>query len=362
MLRTLRQTVSFVIPAFLLLLNLGVVLCYWNRWDEWVAITLVPMWAWAAFGTFLSGIVWPTCKSRFALFTFGLWLITGLALSDETAGLLREFRGALTDGNPALSLTENAPGAERLRVATVNCAEGMIEATANLEKMKPDLILLQEAPESQLLEDLAVRIYGTDAGSVRTQQCAIIGRGRLSIAYDDPATGSLVATFERAGGGETIDVINLHLPKAMVRTDLWRPSSWAELSERRRSNRRLLRSLVEALPQRIGAESQIAGGSFGSPPSDDIFRLLRNVGMTDSFRQSGYGWGNTYPSSMPMLRVDQIWASARFQPVRSETFSSPHSDHRHVVTDFRRVNPPDALAQVPRRSLQKRLEPIPGIL
>jgi hypothetical protein len=344
MLRTLRQILSITIPATLLLMNLGVVLCFWNRWDEWVAVTLVPIWAWAAFGVVVSGIVWPACKSRFALFTFALWLATGIALSDETAGLLREFRAAVTRGTPSLSLTANAPGPDRLRVATVNCADGMIEATETLEKTKPDLVLLQEAPESPLLAALADRLYGADAGVVRTARCAIIGRGRLSITHDDAATGSLVATFERAGGGETIDVINLHLPSALPRTDLWRPDSWAELTERRRANRRLLRSLVEALPQRAGGRSQIAGGSFGTPPSDDIFRLLRNAGMADSFRQAGYGWGNTHPSTMPVLRIDQIWASEPYQPVRSETFSSGHSDHRQVVTDFFRVREPEALA------------------
>ncbi|MCB1090415.1 MAG: endonuclease/exonuclease/phosphatase family protein [Verrucomicrobiae bacterium] len=335
MLRSLRQILSIAIPVILLVLYLGVVLCFWNHWDELVVVTLIPIWAWAAVSLVLSALAWALSKNHLALASFGLWLVTGIALSDETTGLLRQFRAALTEGSAA---TEEP--AVRLRVATLNCAEGQIESTEALEKMAPDLVLLQEAPEPQALSALADRIFGTNAGIVRTDKCAIIGRGRLSIIADDPGTGSVVATFERADSGEIIDVINLHLPRAMVRTDLWDPSSWTDLTQRRKENRRLLRSLLENLPQRIGTEHQIVGGSFGTPPNDDIYRLLRKIGLTDSFRQSGYGWGDTFPSSIPFLRVDQIWATSKFIPIRSETFATDHSDHRYVVTDFRDTTAP----------------------
>ncbi len=119
------------------------------------------------------------------------------------------------------------------------------------------------------------------------------------------------------------------------------------MTEQRKINRRTLRDLLELIPrQNIGREAnkRLVGGSFGAPPSDDIYRLLRKIDLIDSFRQAGYGWGNTFPSSIPLLRVDQIWTSSSFQPIRSETLASEATDHRYVVSDFRQAGPVGKLA------------------
>lgn len=357
MLRSLRQILALAIPAGLIVLFCGVMLCFWNRWDELVVVTLIPIWAWAAASALLSALCWFLAKNRLALFTFALWLLAGIGLSDETAGLLRDFRSALGGAGPP-----PADPAARLRVVTAQGAAAGIGALGELEKLKPDLILIQEAPEPENLPVMAERLYGADAGVVRSGTGAIIGRGRLSIVHDNPGTGSLVAIFERAGTGDVIDVVCLDLPPSITRTDFWNPEAWAELTERRRSNRRLLRSLLEVLPRRLGDSLQVVGGDFGAPPSDDLFRLLRNAGLADSFRRAGYGWGNTCPVSLPLLRLDQIWASAQLEPLHSEPLRSVRSERRQVVTDYRLVRNPGAVVEaglpgLGRRGARTFLEP-----
>ncbi|MCB1064655.1 MAG: endonuclease/exonuclease/phosphatase family protein [Verrucomicrobiae bacterium] len=338
MLRRLRQFFAVAIPTVLVLVLAVVLLCYLNRWDELVVITLIPMWAWASVGMLVSIIAWPTLKSQFSLFTFALWLIAGVALSDETAGLLREFRAAVAGGNtPAEGATEQ-PAPERLRIVTLNCGEGNEDATSELKKLEPDIVLLQEAPERPFLIDLTSELFGADGTFIRSEQCAILARGRLGDSFTEAETGSLVASLERPNG-EQIDIVNIDLPRATPRFDIWNADCWQELIARRKANRRTLRKLLGTLPDRAGPEIQIVGGSFGAPPSDDLFRLLRSSQLVDSFRQSGFGWGNTFPGSVPVLRVDQIWTTYPFEPDRSETFSNAASDHRYVVSDFRRAIP-----------------------
>ncbi len=343
MLRRLRHFFAVAIPVFLVVVLLIVLLCYLNRWDELVVITLIPMWAWAGAGVLISIVAWPTLKSRLSLVTFALWLIAGVALSDETAGLLREFRAAVSGGKPKPASSE--PGPEKLRIVTLNCNDGTVEATTGLKKLAPDIVLLQEAPERAYLIDLTSELFGVEGTFIRSEQCAILARGRLGDSFTEASTGSLIATLERPGG-ESINVINLHLPSAAPRFDIWNAECWRVLTERRKSNRRTLRNLLDTMPNRSVSDLRIVGGGFGAPPSDDIFRLLRNAGLADSFRQSGYGWGNTFPASLPLLRVDQIWVSPLYVPERSETFSVGASDHRFVVSDFRRAGPGGKLASL----------------
>ena len=52
--RPLKKTLATLVPALLLILFIAVMICFLNRWDSMVAVTLIPVWAWAAFGMTLS--------------------------------------------------------------------------------------------------------------------------------------------------------------------------------------------------------------------------------------------------------------------------------------------------------------------
>lgn len=344
MLRRLRHFFAIAVPVGLILLLGVVLLCYSNRWDQAVVITLVPMWGWAALGMLLSAIAWPALKSPLSLVAFSLWLIAGIALSDETAGLLRVFRSGLTGDSPSPISSEK--GRDRLRVITINCEEGILEVTETLKKLHPDIVFLQNASDRAKLIDLTSELFGPKGSFVRSEGSAIISLGQLNNTFIDESTGSLVATLERPGG-ESINVANLNLPTAIPRFDLWESDCWKELVERRRSNRRTVRNLLSQLSNRGENRPRIVAGSFGAPPSDDIFRLLRNGGMKDSFRQAGFGWGNTYSKRFRFIRSDQVWGTVPYLPERSETISTELSHHLGVVSDFRQATPGVNLALAP---------------
>ena len=54
----------------------------------------------------------------------------------------------------------------------------------------------------------------------------------------------------------------------------------------------------------------------------------------DTFGAVGTGWGNTYHRRLPVLRLDHIFASRAFRPVRSRVVSIPESDHRMLISDL----------------------------
>ncbi|MCB1236257.1 MAG: endonuclease/exonuclease/phosphatase family protein [Verrucomicrobiae bacterium] len=336
MLRSLRSLLAIAIPALLLLLFGWVALCFLNRWDGMVPFTLVPIWAWAGLGMAGAALSWIMGSHRLSFFVFLLWLLTGVIASDETPGLFRGFLSALSAGKRPADLSPAGSGESRpnrLRVVTLNCALGNSDAAAQVRQFAPDIVLLQEAPSERRLAELAYDIWGADGTLLRSERCAILARGRLSQIYTEPVTSSLCATL-RIPGGPEIDIVNCHLHRALPRFDLWKRECWEALSGVRVENRRLLRSLLDSLPERGNRVPRIAAGDFGAPPSDDIFRLLRNADYLDSFHEVGRGWGNTFPSAQSLLRIDQIWSSPGLAPRSSEAARAEPSDHRMVVTEF----------------------------
>jgi endonuclease/exonuclease/phosphatase (EEP) superfamily protein YafD len=77
----------------------------------------------------------------------------------------------------------------------------------------------------------------------------------------------------------------------------------------------------------------IVGGDFNAPAGDAIFRTFRGR-LSDSFRQGGRGWGNTFSNNHPLFRIDQIWISPEWQAVSVVARKTKHSDHRMVVADL----------------------------
>jgi len=98
-------------------------------------------------------------------------------------------------------------------------------------------------------------------------------------------------------------------------------------------NRRLVRTHLGEHPISRENVGRIIAGGFGTPPGDDVYRPLENNGMLDTYRKRGLGWGNTYPSDFPVLRLDQIWVSPNLRPLKSLTRLNPESDHRIVVSE-----------------------------
>jgi endonuclease/exonuclease/phosphatase family metal-dependent hydrolase len=56
--------------------------------------------------------------------------------------------------------------------------------------------------------------------------------------------------------------------------------------------------------------------------------------FNDSFSTAGRGWGNTFQRRVPVLRLDSIYATRQFTPVRCRAVTTRKSDHRMVISDL----------------------------
>ncbi len=345
MFRMIPSFMAVAAPIALLALHFVVMMCYINHWDQFVTITLIPIWIWALIGIVLSLFSLLVLKGKLAILSLLTWLGTGLICADETPALVREIKDSYLRSNSATKQERGAKpnDGNHLRVITLNCTKRSIEAAKELKSLDPDIVFLQDGPPNPELRQLAQHFFGDQGSYVSSRQCSIIARGKLSQVDTEPLSSSVYATLETVDG-KKFDLINLHLQRSIPRIDIWNPECWKTHIAARKQNRSQLRAIAGMFPQRAFNWPRIIGGDFGTPPGDAIFQVL-SPNFDDSFKSAGQGWGNTYSKSFPILRIDQLWASEELIAVSGLVIPSTHSSHRIVVCDYRLAHPKGLLTQ-----------------
>jgi endonuclease/exonuclease/phosphatase family metal-dependent hydrolase len=200
--------------------------------------------------------------------------------------------------------------------------------------LHPDVVLLQESPTARDVEKFGRELFGADAGVFVGFDAAIIVDGNLEAAVMPPNHRAyFVRGRASIRGGPAIDVFSLRLTPACVRTDLWSPDCWREHIANRELRRSQLRVVAEEARKAGGSVPIVLGGDFNAPQDDAVFDLLRPF-LRDTFKSAGSGWGNTITNDMPVLRIDQIWASPSLQATAVITRKTAESDHRMVAADL----------------------------
>ena len=75
-------------------------------------------------------------------------------------------------------------------------------------------------------------------------------------------------------------------------------------------------------------------GDFNSTPHGWVYHHLA-AGLTDVFGRIGRGWGNTYHTRRPFVRIDYVLVSPDWQPLVAEVLDADLSDHRPLLVRLR---------------------------
>jgi len=323
--RRIQKTLATLLPILFLLAAMVLAASYLNRWDGMVALTLVPIWAWAGLGMVLSLLAWLVTRGSGLLVTFSLFLGLGLAFSEETRGLLREFSRSIEP--------KTVPdGRVLIRVVSFDL-EGADSDLRRVADWEPQILLLQGVPDGVPLEEFGESLHGEGSIVLAEDGLAILAHGELLNSLSEE-NGKVLHARLRLTGGLVVDTSTLVLGRCAPSYTLWNPATWHALAEARTTNRRKLRSYQGEHQISLATTARIIGGAFNTPPGDDVFRPLEGNGMVDVHRVAGLGWGNTYPSEYPALRLDQIWVSANLEPFETRTRMIPGTTRRAVVSDL----------------------------
>ncbi|MDR2585034.1 MAG: endonuclease/exonuclease/phosphatase family protein [Prevotellaceae bacterium] len=113
------------------------------------------------------------------------------------------------------------------------------------------------------------------------------------------------------------------------------PDEFLQAHRRIREAFRLRTLQVEAISQHIETITKpfILCGDFNDTPVSYTYHRLQR-GITDSFRQAGYGFGATFRYLWPSLRIDYILYNSAFTAKTHTTARVPFSDHYPVITEL----------------------------
>ncbi len=296
-----------------------------TRWqfDALAALRLIPAWCWLMAGVpalILARRLRP--RGWLVILTL-LWVLFVVTCVEESRSMARSVWSRVIASNnvEADSL--------RLRVVSLNCADGSLRTAREAAAMAPDILLFQESPGREDLERLATEFFGDSHGVLWSSDASIVARWpiqRLEVKEH------FVIGRVQPPNGPAFKVTSLRLAPPIVRYDLWNPACWREQAAKRQQHTQQSDQLANALINDIDFIN-IFGGDFNAPAHDRSTRGLRSFGR-DTFDKAGRGWGNTVLNTIPVLRFDQIWASGHFRPIAMWAVRSEHSDHRLVVSDL----------------------------
>jgi vancomycin resistance protein VanJ len=255
--------------------------------------------------------------------------------------------GPLMEGNVPLPRFPPPADAPRVRLLTYNikgALSGYDAVLAQVDRYQPDVVVFQEAlgwaDDTRTRQVLAERFAGwalVYSGDVciasrwplAGQETRFVGPRRVKYSGDPRKA---LRVWVQAPFGR-FQVIGTHFYTAMGAASLRR--EWRNLPGYIGGTLRARREQAEELSEwlRPGAEPLLLAGDFNTPPRGRVYGLLRRS-LGDCFADSAWGWGYTYPSRFPLLRIDYLFRSRHWQTVRCEVGGEAGSDHRPVFAEL----------------------------
>jgi vancomycin resistance protein VanJ len=319
-------------------LGLASVLCAWTlenfvgeRFGATALLTYFPQYGFALLPLVLSLLALR--KGRNALFflnifTLFLWAKLLLGFSVPTR-ILAQDKSAPT----VRVITYNVQRGER----------GVENLSRTLKEQHPDIICLQESQRSEPHisrfpgDRLQSEFRGWNvarAGDVMTLSHFPLLRWH---SYPLRGTRHILETTYSTPQGE-LRVLNVHVSTSL------RGQPYPPMEKKGRLRQIVSKAQPAAqvrLDQRPALQRAIAAGNsqtplvmagdFNTPPRGLFYRALESK-LDDAWTQSGWGTGHTFPSHLPLLRIDYIFLRGA-QSKRAFVPRSRASDHLPLVVD-----------------------------
>jgi endonuclease/exonuclease/phosphatase (EEP) superfamily protein YafD len=324
-----RRRFGWALVGLSLALHFLTIVAFSRQPDIMAAYTVMPIWIWGGIGLCLSCSAFLFLRASLSLIVSGIWAVTILLGADE-ARVLAHFNKEAPQPGPAAP----SRGASVMRVITLNCAHFEHgDPSEDLARWEPDVVLLQEVSPVQI-KAIADTLYGGRGDYRFHKSSGIVTRWKIEREVRNPLYRDEQVTI-RDPHGTDIEVVNLHLTSAATNLELWKSSAWHLHRDVRKERLQELSTALQLLEQTVPFQTRpiLLGGDFNSPANDPVHSLLARD-FTDAFEAAGTGWSNTFQRRVPILRLDCLYTTDQFIPVRARAVTTRNSDHRMVVADF----------------------------
>ncbi len=324
-----RRRLGWTLVGISLLLHMFTIYCFARQPDRFAAFTVMPIWLWGGIGLAIATGAYYFLRAPLSLVMTAVWAITLLIGADE-ARVLAHIGTEVPLPGPAAPF-EDEPV---VRVLTLNCSSFAYGNPApDIAAWDPDIVLLQEVLPFQTRQ-IADTLYQGRGDYRYHQTSGLVTRWKILQEVRDNSRREQQVTIQ-SPGGDKIEVVNIHLATAATDLRLWRKTAWVRHRNNRRVREAELATTLDVLERTTSFPNvpTLLGGDFNSPAPDVVHRQLARD-FADAFGAVGTGWADTYQRRFAILRIDQIYATRHFTPVRCRAVTTRHSDHRMVVADF----------------------------
>ena len=237
----------------------------------------------------------------------------------------------------------------RIRVATFNLhydlAESQLAAIiAAIRAQQADVVALQElspgvaaAIQQQLVDNYPYQVL---APSIELSGMGLISRYPL---VERQSQGAALQTALLRVGGNSVTIINVSMTAPEIKRRRLPVVRWAKYIRNYRTSKRsreiaLLLRTIESVQGPL-----IVAGDFNLSDREPDYAQLA-ARLHDSYRETNWGFGNTFPGSLdlggvpislPFLRIDYIWSARGAVPTATQVACGSASDHCMVVAEMR---------------------------
>jgi hypothetical protein len=294
-------------------------LAYFLAPDFVYAFTIWPFWVWTIAALWLSLIGVRKRSWKLTVGTGLVWVLLAYFFNSEVRGLVRTLRPPQQFEFVGIWLV------------SLNCAGGNPAGVKDALMLNPDVLLLQESPSPTELEKL-IELQPGDSEDFRYDlvvgpDASILVLGTVETVQLPKGTSNFTCVRAKLRM-HNLDAftVSLRLAPPVLRFDFWNPDCWRQYAESKAARRKELEDILAFVESQSPGAFVIIGGDFNTPPDPSIQRKLRET-YTDTFADSGRGYGATAVAGFPMVRIDQIWFRGPFWTWRAGARATKHSDH-----------------------------------
>ena len=195
-----------------------------------------------------------------------------------------------------------------------------------------DLVLIQETPGLSELQELEITehyslIYGGERrGNAVLSKYPVLAERNISLGGGWEAQRLVI----EVGDGRELAVYNIHLSLPLNLRPV--ESTLGQLFGAR-YDERVRNAQIRTLLEELETEPlpYIVAGDFNLSEYSPIYHELAAV-MSDSYREASRGFGFSWHSALPFLRIDYIWHSSALVAVKSLRGERFDSDHYPVIS------------------------------